>query len=374
MQHFRAQETCKVRQAPSASSRVDGSKMRLLKQRGKTTTTEEEKWYSMYRIIFPDDPSFPSPYYELEEKGNALPSKAVAQRMFRENLDERFSTWDLGDTPGIRGLQDPELMNLIISGATAAFDNTFTAMCNQNAKQTLDNPPAVIARPASETQDDGQWHRRLMTDLDRTGQTSSQVREITELPLDEVSNPGFQFGLEVDLYTEICSLETDPSNDILFWDQPQQQQQARFHPEPGHRESNTETYDCILCGVSFKTRDLLLIHVCIPAPPGQGSSAESVSTSLQRQVHTGFNFGPPTRNDMSEVGDGGNALDRDLVTDNSNGNRKQNRGSPEAALQSLGTAIATSNDEQSQDLRLWHDDFAHLLFQNDPNSGGSNWY
>jgi hypothetical protein len=61
MQHFRAQETCEVRQSPYSSSQLDGNKMRLLKQRSKTTATEIEKWKSMYQTIFPDERLLPSP-------------------------------------------------------------------------------------------------------------------------------------------------------------------------------------------------------------------------------------------------------------------------------------------------------------------------
>lgn len=61
MQHCQAQETCKVGESPSIMGFLDENKMRLLKQRGKTTASESEKWFSMYRILFPNETSLPSP-------------------------------------------------------------------------------------------------------------------------------------------------------------------------------------------------------------------------------------------------------------------------------------------------------------------------
>jgi len=61
MQHCQAQETCKVGQNPSITGFLDENKMRLLKQRGKTTASESEKWLSVYQILFPNETSLPSP-------------------------------------------------------------------------------------------------------------------------------------------------------------------------------------------------------------------------------------------------------------------------------------------------------------------------
>ncbi|CAG7560585.1 unnamed protein product [Fusarium equiseti] len=375
MQHFRAQETCEVRESPLASSQVDESKMRLLRQRGRTTATEDEKWYSMYRIIFPDDTSYPSPYYELEDKGIAFPSRAMAQGMFRENLNRILSKWNLDEEPATRGLHDPEIMNLIISGATAAFDETFTAMCNQNTNQPLDNEPSLIVGSAPEAEDDGEWHQPLVTDLNATGQTSTQVGEITELAVDGVSNPAFQYGPPGDLFTEIHGFGIDVPIELLSWDQaqqPQQQQKSYASPQPNHGELRTENYGCSLCGVSLDTQDHPALHIYAPALPGESSSAAPVSTPMQRQEHTGLDIGPFTGIQSSEVGHGGNILDRDLVTHRKGKVSLGMGGPPDAVAQSLGTALENNNHEQAQGITMWDDEFSNLLSQNDPDF--SNWF
>ncbi|KAJ4129781.1 hypothetical protein NW768_006750 [Fusarium equiseti] len=303
--------------------------------------------------------------YDLEDKAIVIPSKAVATEMFQENLKESLSKLDLGGDLSARGLHNPELMNLIIFGATTAFDKTFTVMYKQKTKQPLDNRPSAIAGPAREAQDDGEWHQPLVTDLT---EISSQDGEITALALGEVPNPTFQHVSEVDLLTEIGGLENDFPIELLSWDQPQHQRQSQFFPQPDHGELLVENHDCNLCGASFKTRVHLLAHVCAPASAEEGSSTEPISASLQENVHIGFDI-----TKMSGVENRGNALDGNLVADSNGNTSVEMGGPPDATAQNTSTALEDGNSEQPQSLRMLVDDFADWWSQSDPDFGDSNW-
>ncbi|WXC42854.1 hypothetical protein QX201_002630 [Fusarium graminearum] len=119
--HRRNKVACEVRDRPSSPPHVDEGTMQLLKQRKKSTNplTEIDKWYTVYKIIFPHETQVPSPYYELNEKGLTSPSEATAREMFLENLKE---------TLPLEALTNTGLIDLIMTGAMSAFKKTFSAL------------------------------------------------------------------------------------------------------------------------------------------------------------------------------------------------------------------------------------------------------
>ncbi|UZP35043.1 hypothetical protein NXS19_002859 [Fusarium pseudograminearum] len=123
-EHRRSKVACEVRDRPSSPPHVDEGTMQLLKQRKKSTNplTEIDKWYTVYKIIFPHETQVPSPYYELNERGIANPLEATAKELFLENLKETLPLETLTNT----GLTD-----LIMSGAMSAFKRTFSALNDQ---------------------------------------------------------------------------------------------------------------------------------------------------------------------------------------------------------------------------------------------------
>ncbi|RYP40815.1 hypothetical protein DL767_001461 [Monosporascus sp. MG133] len=64
--HQRSDEPCERRDALPSETITDDQHTQLKSRAGKklTDATEEGKWRSMYRIVFPDDEVIPSPYYD----------------------------------------------------------------------------------------------------------------------------------------------------------------------------------------------------------------------------------------------------------------------------------------------------------------------
>ncbi|KAH6954191.1 hypothetical protein DER45DRAFT_569986 [Fusarium avenaceum] len=128
--HHRQEKACEVQDKSPIIDGLDQETLSRLKMRSKkpppispSLSAEEQKWYSMYSIIFPGHTSVTSPYYEPEEKGlSILPSEAVAEEIFRKNLQETLPTWIL---------EDSTIIDSIMCGSISAFNKTFTAIHGQ---------------------------------------------------------------------------------------------------------------------------------------------------------------------------------------------------------------------------------------------------
>ncbi|KAG8357684.1 hypothetical protein FVEN_g4429 [Fusarium venenatum] len=159
-EHRRNTVACEVRDRPSAPPRVDKGMMQLLKQRKKSTTpvTEMDKWYTVYKIIFPHETQVPSPYYELEEKGLTSPSETTAEEMFQKNLKE---------TLPLEALTNMGLMDLVMPGVMSAFNKTLSALHDQ--KTTMISEDTQLTTTTIKES----WHE--VTGRYTMGQSSPQV-------------------------------------------------------------------------------------------------------------------------------------------------------------------------------------------------------
>ncbi|KAK5658283.1 hypothetical protein OQA88_2258 [Cercophora sp. LCS_1] len=85
--HVRQNPPCELRELkePEGITKVQKDQLR---KRGKRAASERDKWYEMYKILFPEGPEPPSPYYEPEDGSFDLNATAVRQNILRE-VEER---------------------------------------------------------------------------------------------------------------------------------------------------------------------------------------------------------------------------------------------------------------------------------------------
>ncbi|RFN51748.1 hypothetical protein FIE12Z_3951 [Fusarium flagelliforme] len=397
MQHCQAQEICNVGQSPSTTGLLDENKMRLLKQRGKTTASESEKWFSVYKILFPNETSFPSPYYEQKEKRPEPPPRAVAQEMFRENLDGVLSRWGLVETPLRMDMHVTQVMNLMKSGAIAAFDETLSALYNQRVDSPLDDRTPATAASGSERKHDEECLRPLMS------------LDTTECALTRCSGSDFNtdpgepdVADESNLQMANMKVHTAPVSGVVrqtieppFWQLQQQaspvslqhqvlqQQQSHLLPQQRCHKAPRKRLECSLCGAYFWRYDNFLAHqreICCDRSRRR-SVRKSTLASYRRKGRAGFNIGTPTlfetptdqntrdgrpilNSDLPDVGLGHNDVLNDGQGIASNGNVDRLQVVvPNFSLPSVGF-----NFEQPGGLNTWHSGLGSMWCPNHDNA------
>ncbi|KAI1257667.1 hypothetical protein MGN70_000710 [Eutypa lata] len=104
--HQRADDPCR-KSSPKHNEGITESQFHQLKKKLSTTKTEVEHWQEVYRTVFPDAKSIPSPYYEYEDgaysqdcdKGSLDFGEFVREELpqrVRNELEDRCNEFDNG--------------------------------------------------------------------------------------------------------------------------------------------------------------------------------------------------------------------------------------------------------------------------------------
>ncbi|KAJ4149148.1 hypothetical protein NW754_000587 [Fusarium falciforme] len=160
--HRREAVPCKVNE-PCEMLGIDAEmKERLKCRKGIKNATEEAKWEHMYKILFPEAESIPSPYCDLQTLEAPMPPEVRAQyrsfirreipdRVIRELSDRLRNMPEIQSNPQ---LDERRLSEMISTSVWDAFDTVMPSMTSQTGLPTGQSTPDIdAATPEDQTQE-----------------------------------------------------------------------------------------------------------------------------------------------------------------------------------------------------------------------------